>query len=88
MNDKKKGYIISTFMNTAERILTIFKENNIQANGKLHKRIVMDTIKSWGLDVVEIRNAWHALMGYGLLQQVGDELILTPKGDQIANNTK
>ena len=49
-------------MNTAERILNIFKENNIQANGKLHKRIVMDTIKSWGLDVVEIRNAWHALM--------------------------
>ena len=55
-------------MNTAEKILNIFKENNIQANEKLHKRIVMDTIKSWGLDVIEIRNAWHALMGYGLLQ--------------------
>lgn len=71
-------------MNTAEKILNIFKENNIQANEKLHKRIVMDTIKSWGLDVIEIRNAWHALMGYGLLQQVGDELVLTEKGKEIA----
>jgi len=71
-------------MNTAERILNIFKENNIEANEKLHKRIVMDTIKSWGLEVVEIRNAWHALMGYGLLQQVGDELVLTEKGKEIA----
>lgn len=71
-------------MNTAEKILNIFKENNIQANGKLHKRIVMDTIKSWGLDVVEIRNAWHALMGYGLLHQVGDELVLTEKGHEVA----
>jgi hypothetical protein len=71
-------------MNTAEKILSIFKENNIQANGKLHKRIVMDAIKSWGLDVVEIRNAWHALMGYGLMQQVGDELMLTAKGEEIA----
>lgn len=74
----------SNSMNTAERILNIFKENNIQAGGKLHKRIVMDAIKSWGLDVVEIRNAWHALMGYGLMQQVGDELVLTAKGAEIA----
>ncbi|HMV44678.1 MAG TPA: hypothetical protein PK079_22960 [Leptospiraceae bacterium] len=71
-------------MNTAEKILNIFKENNIQANEKLHKRIVMDTIKSWGLDVVEIRNAWHALMGYGLLMQVGDELVLTKQGESVA----
>lgn len=75
-------------MNTAEKILNIFKENNIQANEKLHKRIVMDTIKSWGLDVVEIRNAWHALMGYGLLQQVGDELVLTAKGSEAVYRTE
>lgn len=75
-------------MNTAEKILNIFKENNIQANGKLHKRIVMDTIKSWGLDVIEIRNAWHALMGYGLMQQVGDELVLTAKGAEVAYKVK
>ena len=47
----------SNSMNTAERILNIFKENNVQAGSKLHKRVVMDAIKSWGLDVIEIRNA-------------------------------
>lgn len=71
-------------MNTVEKILAIFKENNIQANGVLHKRIVMDKIKSWGLDVVEIRNAWHTLMGYGLIMQVGDDLVLTKQGESIA----
>lgn len=65
-----------------DKILNIFKENNVRAGEKLNKRIVTDQIKSWGSDVADVRNAWHSLIGYGLLQQSGDELILTGRGEK------
>jgi len=65
---------------TVLRILEIFKSNNIQAGGALNKRVVLDEIKSWGLDMNEVRDSWHRLIGEGLLEQEGDDLSLTRKG--------
>jgi predicted transcriptional regulator len=64
-------------METVHRILQIFVKNEVQI---ISKRQLMDEIKSWNLEVSFIRDAWHTLMGNGLIQQNGDEVHLTEKG--------
>ncbi|MDX1960471.1 MAG: hypothetical protein SFU98_18015 [Leptospiraceae bacterium] len=70
-------------MDTVQRILKIFEREGVGVGVPISKRIILDEIKSWGLDVGEIRNSWHSLIGYGLIVQRGDELILTEKGNSV-----
>ena len=62
------------------KVLDIFKEQNITEGGALHKSVVLDAMKSWGADINSIRDAWHRLMGEGLIQQVGENIVLTSRG--------
>jgi predicted transcriptional regulator len=73
-------------MESISKILTIFKNHNIGANQSLSKRMFMDEVKSLGIEVVEIRNAWHTLIGNGLIIQQGEQIILTEKGNQLLSS--
>lgn len=70
-------------MDTIEKILEIYKENNIHEGGFLHKKLVNDRIRSLNLDINEVRNSWHGIIGYGLLEQRGEDLYLTQKGESL-----
>ena len=65
---------------TIQQILEVFKANEISAGGRLHKKVILDEIKKMNLDMLQVRNAWHSLMGEGLIQQVGEDLVLTERG--------
>ena len=73
-------------MESISKILNIFKNHNIGANQSLNKRIFMDEIKSLGIEVTEIRNSWHTLIGNGFILQQGDEIFLTEKGNQLLSS--
>lgn len=69
-------------MSPAERILDLFATNTVPAGGRIHKRAILDAIKALGLDMTEVRGAWHELMGNGFIRQMGNELELTDRGGQ------
>ncbi len=75
-------------MDTVNKILNIFLEKEKKINESITKRELMDKIKSFGLDVIEIRNAWHFLIGNRILIQNGDEIFITELGFDLLNQTK
>lgn len=75
-------------METVIKILNIFLAKEKKANESISKKELMDNIKSFGLDVSEIRNAWHYLIGNGILVQTGEEIFITAKAFLLLEQTK
>lgn len=67
----------------AQQILAVFAEHNKSAGETLPKGIVLDRIRSLDLEMSEVRNTWHYLMGEGLIRQIGDEIELTSTGAAV-----
>ncbi len=67
-----------------QKILQIFQAQGIRAGGVLSKKLMMDEIKSWPSDEkMMVRDAWHTLVGHGLIQEGHPEgPILTPAGER------
>lgn len=70
-------------MSASALILEVFRTNSVTAGNRLHKRVVLDSIKASGLPMDQVRNAWHQLMGEGLIRQVGEDLELTERGGSV-----
>lgn len=66
-----------------ERILKLFKENNITAGQCLPKEFLTGEIRSWPPELKpHMRNAWHTLVGEGYIQDGHpDGPVLTRKGE-------
>ena len=58
----------------------MFRTHSVPTGGRVHKRVILDDIKAAGMDMNDVRSAWHELMGTGLIRQLGDELELTDRG--------
>lgn len=75
-------------MEVVLKILNIFLEKEKKVNQSITKRELMDQIKSFGLDVVQIRNSWHFLIGNGILIQTGEEIFITEKAFELLEQAK
>ena len=67
----------------AAAILQVFPDNQKGAGDTLPKGVVLDRIKSLGMEIAEVRDLWHLLIGQGLLRQIGDEIELTAAGADL-----
>lgn len=69
---------------TVNKILHIFHAHGIRSGGVLSKKLMMDEIKTWPADEkMMVRDAWHTLVGHGLIQEGHPEgPILTPAGER------
>jgi hypothetical protein len=66
------------------KILQIFQAHGIRAGGVLSRKLMMDEIRTWPAEErVMVRDAWHILVGQGLIQEGHPNgPTLTPAGER------
>ncbi len=65
-----------------DRILQLYGKDELRAGAGLHKSVIMSELKSWDVDMNQVRNVWHTLMGEGFVQQQGEDVVLTSRGEK------
>ncbi len=75
-------------MNPVQKILKLFRTHSIQAGQVLPKAHLTEELQSWSpAEKAQMRNAWHALVGEGLLAEGHPEgPTLTEKGAAAVAN--
>lgn len=58
-------------MDVVDKILSVFKENQIRAGGTLEKKKLMAVIATFSSEEKsQVRNVWHTLVGNGIILEV------------------